>query len=160
MLMAIKAGASGYLLKCVDVDELVAAVKTVAMGEFIIYPSMAAKLVSHLGRVERKPVPEPSDVLSFREIEVHQLVAEGSRNSEIASQLSNTEATVKAPCEISWTSLRGQEPDPGRGKGPSRWPAQGRAGPRWYLTACQAHAVLFPPHPIGNAIFLQTTSRN
>jgi DNA-binding NarL/FixJ family response regulator len=95
MLMAMKAGANGYLLKYVDVDELVAAVKTVAMGEFIIYPSMATKLVNHIGRTE-KPTPDPTDVLSSREMEVLRLVAAGSRNAEIASQLNITEATVKA----------------------------------------------------------------
>jgi DNA-binding NarL/FixJ family response regulator len=95
MLMAMKAGANGYLLKYVDVDELVAAVKTIAMGELIIYPSMATKLVNHIGRTEQ-PVPDPVDVLSVREMEVLKLVAGGSRNAEIASQLNITEATVKA----------------------------------------------------------------
>jgi DNA-binding NarL/FixJ family response regulator len=96
---AMRAGAKGYLLKYVDTDELVAAIRTVAMGEFTIYPSMASKLMLHLeanrDQASRPQVPSRDD-LSLRELEVLSRVAIGARNTEIASQLHIAESTVKA----------------------------------------------------------------
>ncbi len=96
---AMLAGAKGYLLKYVDTDELVAAIRTVAMGEFTIYPSMASKLMLHLeanrDRASRHQGSSSED-LSLRELEVLNRVAGGARNIEIASQLHIAESTVKA----------------------------------------------------------------
>jgi two-component system NarL family response regulator len=93
---AMQAGARGYLLKHVDVEELVAAIKAVAMGNVIISPTIAGKLIDYL-----HPTIEPSETngtptLSIRELEVLRLVAGGASNREAADQLSICEATVKA----------------------------------------------------------------
>lgn len=83
---AIKAGAKGYLLKGADPDELVRAMNHVAEGGVIISPIMAPKLLTEIG-TETKPVAEETSVLSPRETEVLQLVAEGLTDKEIAERL-------------------------------------------------------------------------
>jgi DNA-binding NarL/FixJ family response regulator len=93
---AMQAGARGYLLKHVDIEELVAAIKAVAMGNVIISQTIAVKLIDYL-----HPTAEPSEsngtpTLSIRELEVLRLVAGGASNREVADQLSICEATVKA----------------------------------------------------------------
>jgi DNA-binding NarL/FixJ family response regulator len=93
---AMQAGARGYLLKYVDVEELMAAIKAVAMGNVIISQAIAGKLIDYL-----RPTSEPSEAngtptLSIRELEVLRLVAAGASNGEIAEKLSISEATVKA----------------------------------------------------------------
>jgi DNA-binding NarL/FixJ family response regulator len=93
---AMQAGARGYLLKHVDVEQLVTAIKVVALGDVIISQAIASKLIDYL-----RPTSEPIETngapaLSIRELEVLRLVAGGASNSEIADQLSIAEATVKA----------------------------------------------------------------
>jgi DNA-binding NarL/FixJ family response regulator len=95
---AMQAGARGYLLKYVDIEELVTAIKLVAMGDVIISQTIAGKLIDFL-----RPASEQADTngngtptLSMRELEVLRVVADGSSNGEIADQLSISEATVKA----------------------------------------------------------------
>ena len=97
---AIKAGARGYLLKNVGMAELLDAVQRVQVGEAIIAPSMAARLLEEFRKVaEQAPVqPIPVEVgdLSEREVEVLQLVAQGLPNREIAEALHLSEHTVKS----------------------------------------------------------------
>lgn len=93
---AIQAGARGYLLKGLDIDELVAAIKVVALGDVIISRSIAGKLVDYM-----RPASEPTEgngtaALSMRELEVLRTVAAGAGNREVANRLSISEATVKA----------------------------------------------------------------
>jgi DNA-binding NarL/FixJ family response regulator len=89
VLPAIKAGATGYLLKDATQEELFRAVGAAARGESVLSPSVAARL---LGQV-RAPVVEP---LSQREVEVLRLVAKGATNREVARRLFISEASVKA----------------------------------------------------------------
>ena len=89
VLPAIKAGATGYLLKDATQEELFRAVGAAARGESVLSPSVAARL---LGQV-RAPVVEP---LSQRELEVLRLVAKGATNREVARRLFISEASVKA----------------------------------------------------------------
>ncbi|RVX46386.1 LuxR family two component transcriptional regulator [Nonomuraea polychroma] len=87
VLPAIEAGATGYLLKDVLRDELVRAVAAAARGEAALAPSVATRL---LGQV-RTPV----DPLSARELEILNLIAQGTTNREAAARLFISEATVK-----------------------------------------------------------------
>lgn len=89
ILPAIEAGATGYLLKDVTIDELFRAIRAAARGESILAPVVAARL---MGRVRGFF----KDVLSQREVEVLNVVADGASNAEIARMLHISETTVKA----------------------------------------------------------------
>jgi len=95
---AIKAGASGYLLKEISTDEVSAAIRAVAGGQSLISPSMASKLLHEFASMiktkdEREQLPAPR--LTDREMEVLRLVARGMNNREIAKELYISENTVK-----------------------------------------------------------------
>ena len=89
ILPAIEAGATGYMLKDSSREELYRAIRAAARGETVLAPTVAAKLI---GRI-RFPAEEK---LSSRELEVLQLVAGGASNSDIASRLHISQATVKS----------------------------------------------------------------
>jgi DNA-binding NarL/FixJ family response regulator len=97
VLPAIEAGATGYLLKDTNRDELVHAIRTAARGEAVLSPSVATRL---LGQV-RTPV----DALSARELEVLKLIADGATNREAAAKLFISEATVKSHMLHIYTKL-------------------------------------------------------
>ena len=88
---AIKAGASGYLLKNVDPDHLVASVLQVQRGEVPIAPTMAAKILREL----TTPSETSIQALTSRERQVLELLASGMANKEIAFALKISENTVK-----------------------------------------------------------------
>lgn len=96
---AVKAGANGYLLKEISIDEIAAAVRSVHAGQSLITPSMASKLLTEFAELVRKEQPVPQDVpaprLTPREVEVLQEVAKGLSNRDIAQSLSIAENTVK-----------------------------------------------------------------
>ena len=93
---ALRAGASGFLVKDTDPDELLRGIRVVAEGEALISPKVTRRLISEFaGRIVR---PEPSAELSAlteRETEVLRLVATGMSNSEIAAELYLSPATAK-----------------------------------------------------------------
>ncbi len=94
---ALRAGASGFLLKDVRRDQLVDAVRVVAAGEALLAPSVTRRLVSDFIAVRRstgKGAPAP-DVLTAREQEILHLLARGRTNAEIAAELFISEHTVK-----------------------------------------------------------------
>jgi DNA-binding NarL/FixJ family response regulator len=95
---AIKAGASGYLLKEISIDEVADAIRSVWQGQSRISPSMAAKLLTEFAAMskradERQQLPAPR--LTEREMEVLKLVAQGLNNRDIAKELFISENTVK-----------------------------------------------------------------
>jgi DNA-binding NarL/FixJ family response regulator len=88
VLPAIRAGATGYLLKDTPREELFRAVSAAHRGESVLSPSVAGRLMGQL----RSPAKEP---LSQRELEVLTLISQGSSNRETAGRLFISEATVK-----------------------------------------------------------------
>jgi NarL family two-component system response regulator LiaR len=93
ILPAIKAGALGYLLKDSGPQELVQAIRRVCRGESFLHPLVARKLLQELSHPSTQP--PTTDPLTEREVEVLQLVARGHSNSEIAGDLTISEATVR-----------------------------------------------------------------
>ena len=95
---ALKAGASGFLLKDVPPTDLLAAIRAVHSGEAVVAPSTTRRLLDKFAPLlpsEAEPAPPELGVLTEREHEVMLLVAQGMSNAEIASKLFLSEATVK-----------------------------------------------------------------
>jgi DNA-binding NarL/FixJ family response regulator len=96
---AIKAGASGYVLKDISKEDLVRAIRVVHSGESLIQPALAKKVLkefAHLAKGTEMPTKTSIRELSEREVEVLRLVAQGRANKEIAEALKISETTVKA----------------------------------------------------------------
>jgi DNA-binding NarL/FixJ family response regulator len=95
---ALRAGASGFLLKDVTAERLFDAVRVIAGGEALLAPTVTRRLIGEFTRMRRVPdalVPTAMVTLTPRETEVLRLVAEGMSNPEIARRLVVTEETVK-----------------------------------------------------------------
>ena len=88
VLPAIEAGATGYLLKDAPLEDLFRAVEAAAAGQAVLAPTVATRLMDQA----RRPA---SDALSARELEVLELIAQGSTNREAAQKLFVSEATIK-----------------------------------------------------------------
>ncbi len=93
---AVKAGATGYLLKEISIEEVANAIRAVITGQSLISPSMASKLLSEFNNLSKQAqqkvmVPRLTD----RELQVLKLVAQGMSNREVSAQLFISENTVK-----------------------------------------------------------------
>jgi DNA-binding NarL/FixJ family response regulator len=98
---AVKVGASGFLLKDVPPEDLLDAIRTVHSGGGVVAPSTTRRLLDHMAPVLRTQSQAPAEKqqavasLTTREREVYQLIAQGLTNTEIATELFLSEATVK-----------------------------------------------------------------
>jgi NarL family two-component system response regulator YdfI len=92
---AIRAGVRGYLLKDTNRDTLLTAIRLAAQGEMLIAPDLLSRALAH----QKPGIGTSASLLSPRELEVLQRVAQGERNKEIALALDITERTVKAHLE-------------------------------------------------------------
>lgn len=92
---ALRAGASGFLLKDASRDELLHAVRVVASGQAILAPTVTRRLVTTFAQHEPRPSARGDSPLTSRETEVLALIAEGLSNAEIADRLVVTTETVK-----------------------------------------------------------------
>ncbi len=94
---ALRAGASGFLLKDATADDLVAAVRIIAAGEALLAPTVTRRLIEEFARQPRRDRPRPDQLagLTARELEVTKLIARGLSNGEIADTLVLAEQTVK-----------------------------------------------------------------
>jgi DNA-binding NarL/FixJ family response regulator len=93
---ALRAGASGFLLKDVPPEELAAGIRVVARGDALLAPAITRRLIHEFARAA--PAAGPPDgfsELTAREVEVFKLVARGLSNAEIAAELVVSETTVK-----------------------------------------------------------------
>lgn len=119
VLEAVKAGASGYLLKGTTADKMIEAIKEVRGGGTVIQPSLARRLLKHF-RVGEAPAPSTSapgpasaphadepegKKLSARETEILQLIAKGVSNSEAATMLTLSKATIRTHLEHIYRKL-------------------------------------------------------
>ena len=96
VLAGLKAGARGYLLKDVSLDQLVEAVRTVAAGGSLVAPAVTQRLLAGVERMQNQftSLDQP-DPLTERETEILRLMASGYSNKEIANSLRVAEGTVK-----------------------------------------------------------------
>jgi DNA-binding NarL/FixJ family response regulator len=96
LLEGVKAGARGYLLKDVSLEQLTEAIRTVAEGGTLIRPAVTERVLRGLEHVRRDfEALSPPDPLTRREIEILRLMAGGYSNREIADALGTAEGTVK-----------------------------------------------------------------
>jgi DNA-binding NarL/FixJ family response regulator len=92
---ALRAGASGFVLKDDPPEQLIAAVRTIAAGDALLSPSVTRRVIKQFTRVPRPSPPRQLDELTEREREIFALIADGLSNAEIGERLYISETTVK-----------------------------------------------------------------
>jgi DNA-binding NarL/FixJ family response regulator len=109
VMSALRAGASGFLVKDTPPAEIINAVRLVASGDAIISPSVTRTLLSHFGDGQaserRRAAAQRLATLSDREREVAAAIGSGASNAEVAASLFMSEATVKAHVSHLFTKL-------------------------------------------------------
>jgi DNA-binding NarL/FixJ family response regulator len=92
---ALKAGASGFVLKDDPPEQLISAIRTVAAGDALLSPTVTKRVIAQFTRLSRPEPPKGLDELTAREREILRLIASGLSNAEIGQQLFIGETTVK-----------------------------------------------------------------
>jgi len=92
---ALRAGASGFVLKDDPPEQLIAAIRTVAAGDALLSPGITKHVIAQFARLRRPAPPRELSALTAREHDVYRLVARGLSNAEIADDLGISETTVK-----------------------------------------------------------------
>jgi DNA-binding NarL/FixJ family response regulator len=92
---ALRAGASGFVLKDDPPEQLIAAIRTVAAGDALLSPAVTRRVIEQFVRSPRPAAPPGLDELTERELDVFRLVAKGLSNAEIGGRLFIGETTVK-----------------------------------------------------------------
>ncbi|WP_126444321.1 response regulator [Sulfuricystis multivorans] len=95
LIDVMRAGAQGYLLKNIDAEFLIKAIRCAVEGEAVMAPQMTTRLMNNLRRGARPPMHEEIEKLSPREKEILGFLARGASNKEIARALNLAESTVK-----------------------------------------------------------------
>jgi DNA-binding NarL/FixJ family response regulator len=92
---ALRAGASGFVLKDDPPEQLIAAIRTVAAGDALLSPAVTRRVIEQFARAPRREPPKALGELTERELEVFRLIARGLSNQEIGRELYISETTVK-----------------------------------------------------------------
>ena len=94
---ALRAGASGFLVKDAPAEQLIDAVRVAARGDALLSPSVTRRVIEEFARLPARPADDPPELagLTAREVEVLRLLATGASNAEIASRLVVSETTTK-----------------------------------------------------------------
>ena len=105
VVQAIKAGASGYLLKEVELEELLSAIRAVARGEAVIDPVIAGRVLAELRSPQSIATQSSEPQLSARDVDILRLLARGLSNQEIAGHLHIADKTVRNRLSLIYHNL-------------------------------------------------------